>query len=168
MFVNAVSLTEITNIIKLIVGISNISSWNCSLKCHLMLDVFRSGTMQVEKRRFCTQYVQIKYFEASWPGARVAHRIEPLHGSMHAYTKKRNRRDDEHRSYDVRQRCQDYNLMLHNLMVMIQQYLQLTDDSEQHGARNSVDLVRNTEVYHMLRRQQREENRICIWLEDMW
>ena len=50
--------------------------------------------MQVEKRRFCKQYVQIKYFEASWPGALVAHRIQPLHGSMHAHTKKRHR-DDE-------------------------------------------------------------------------
>ena len=33
-------------------------------------------------------YVQIKYFEASWRGALVAHRIQPLHGSMHAHRKK--------------------------------------------------------------------------------
>ena len=38
-------------------------------KCYLTLDVFRSGTMHVEKRPFCRQYVQIKYFEASWPAA---------------------------------------------------------------------------------------------------
>ena len=53
-----------------------------------MLDVFRSGTMQVEKKKLCTPYVQIKYLEASWPGALVAHRIQPLHGSMNAHTEK--------------------------------------------------------------------------------
>ena len=78
--------TEIAKNKKLTVDISKISPWNYSLECYLMLDVFRSGTMQVEKRRFCKQYVQIKYFEASWPGALVAHRIQPLHGSMHAHT----------------------------------------------------------------------------------
>ena len=88
MLVDAVSLTDIANNNKLIVDISKISPWNHSDQCYLMLDVFRSGTMQVEKRRFCTRYVQIKYFEASWPGALVAHRIQPLHGSMHAHTKK--------------------------------------------------------------------------------
>ena len=88
MLVDAVSLTEITESNKLIVDISQFSPWNYSHQCYLMLDVFRSGTMQVEKRRFCTRYVQIKYFEASWPGALVAHRIQPLHGSMHAHTKK--------------------------------------------------------------------------------
>ena len=51
--------------------------WNKSLQCYLMLDVFRSGTMEVEKRKCRTQYVHIKYFEASWPGALVAHRIQP-------------------------------------------------------------------------------------------
>ena len=87
LLVDGVSLTHIANENKLIVDISEISPWNHSEKCYLMLDVFRSGTMQVEKRRFCTRYVQIKYFEASWPGALVAHRIQPLHGSMHAITK---------------------------------------------------------------------------------
>ena len=90
MLVNAVSLTDIANQNKLIVDISKISPWRHADQCYLMLDVFRlrSGTVQVEKRRFCTRYVQIKYFEASWPGALVAHCIEPLHGTMHAQTKK--------------------------------------------------------------------------------
>ena len=87
MLVDAVSLDEIHKNKKLIVDISTMRPWNKSLQCYLMLDVFRSGTMEVEKRRFRTQYVQIKYFEASWPGALVAHRIQPLHGSMHAHTK---------------------------------------------------------------------------------
>ena len=86
--VDAISPTEITKNNKLIVDISKISPWNQLLQYYLMLDVFRTGTMQVEKRRFCTQKVQIKYFEANWPAALVAHRIEPLHISMHAHTKK--------------------------------------------------------------------------------
>ena len=91
MLVDGVSLTQIANKNKLIVDISKISPWNHSEQCYLMLDVFRSGTMQVEKRRFRTRCVQIKYFEASWPGALVAHRIQPLHGSMHAHTKNASR-----------------------------------------------------------------------------
>ena len=88
MLVDAVSLTDIAKNNKLIADISKLSPWNYSYQCYLMLDVCRSGTMQVEKIRFCKQYVQIKYSEASWPGALVAHRIQPLHGSMHAHTEK--------------------------------------------------------------------------------
>ena len=46
---------------------------------------------------------------------------------------------------DVQQRSQNYAFMLHNLMVMIQEYLLLSDDNKQRG-----------------------EHRICIWLEDVW
>ena len=126
-----------------------------------MLDVFRSGTMQVEKRRVCTQYVQIKYFEASWPGALVAHRIEPLPGSMRAHTKKRPRSDHEVQQQvhdDVKQGSQNYASMLHNLMLAIQDYLLLSDDDNRRGALNSLELVKSTA-------QQRGDNRICIWLE---
>ena len=87
MLVDGVSLKHIANENKLIVDISKISPWNRSEQCYLKLHVFRSGTMQVEKRRFCAQYAQIKYYEASWPRALVAHRMQPLHGSMHAHTK---------------------------------------------------------------------------------
>ena len=120
--------------------------------------------MQVEKRRFCTRYVQIKYFEASWPGALVAHRIQPLHGSMHAHTKKRHRSDHEVQQQvhdDVQQRSQNYAFMLHNLMVEIQEYLLLSDDDKQRGALKSLELVGSTA-------QLCEDNRICIWLEDVW
>ena len=65
MLVDAVMLNEIIKNNRLIVDISRFSSLISSLRCYLMLDVFRSGTMQVEKRRLSTQYVQIKYFEAS-------------------------------------------------------------------------------------------------------
>ena len=119
--------------------------------------------MQVEKRRFCKQYVQIKYFEASWPGALVAHRIQPLHGSMHAHTKKRHRSDDELQQQvhnDVQERSQNYAFMLHNLMATIQDYLLLSDDDKQRGALKSLELVGSTA-------QLREDNRICIWLKDV-
>ena len=51
--------------------------------------------------------------------------------------------------------------MLHNLMSMIQDYLLLTDDNKERGALKSLDLVGSTA-------QLREDNRICIWLEDVW
>ena len=44
---------------------------------------------------------------------------------------------------------------------MIQESLLLSDDDKQRGALNSLDLVGSTA-------QLREENRICIWLEDVW
>ena len=120
--------------------------------------------MEGEKRLFGSPYVQIKYFEASWPGALVAHRIQPLHGSMHAHTKKRHRSDDEDQQQvhdDVQQRSQNYAFMLHNLMVMIQEYLLLSDDDKQRRALKSLELVGSTAQLH-------EDNRICIWLEDVW
>ena len=66
-------------------------------------------------------------------------------------------------SYDceVQQRSQNYAFMLHNLMVMIQDYLLLNDDENGSGAVNSLALVNGTS-------QLRENNRICIWLEDVW
>ena len=62
---------------------------------------------------------------------------------------------------DVQQRSQNYAFMLYNLMTMIQEYLLLSDDDKQRGALKSLDLVGSTA-------QLREDNRICIWLEDVW
>ena len=129
-----------------------------------MLDVFRSGTMQVEKRRFCKQHVQIKYFEASWPAALVAHRIQPLHGSMHAHTNKGHRSDDKVQQQfhdEVQQGSRNYAFMLHNLMAAIQEYPVLSGDNKQRGALKSLELVGSTA-------QLREDNKICIWLEGVW
>ena len=92
----------------------------------------------------------------------MAHRIQPLHGSMHAHTKKRRRSGHEVQQQDpndVHQKSQNYAFMLHNLMVMIQEYLLLSDDNKQRGALNSLHLVGSTAQLH-------EDNRICIWLED--
>ena len=62
---------------------------------------------------------------------------------------------------DVQQRCRNYALMLRSLMDMIQDYLLLSDDNTQRGALNSLHLVGSTAQLH-------EDNRICIWLEDVW
>ena len=62
---------------------------------------------------------------------------------------------------EQREHAQNYAFMLHNLMVMIQDYLLLSDDDKQRGALKSLELVGSTA-------QLREDNRICIWLEDVW
>ena len=46
-------------------------------------------------------------------------------------------------------------------MAMIQQYFLLSDDNKQRGALKSLELVGSTAPL-------REDNRICIWLEDVW
>ena len=84
----------------------------------------------------------------------MAHRIQPLPGSMHAHTKKKDRDDQS-------VHAQNYAFMLHNLMGTIQEYLLLSDDDKQRGAQTSLELVGSTA-------EQREDNRICIWLEEVW
>ena len=94
----------------------------------------------------------------------MAHRIQPLPGSMHAHTKKRHRSDDgvQQQVHDeVKESCQNYAYMLQNIMNMIQNYSLLSDDDEQRRALNSLDHVGGTG-------QLRENYRICIWLEDVW
>ena len=121
--------------------------------------------------------MQIKYLEASWPQAFVAHRIQPLSGTMHAQTKRKACYDDEpwHQVNDevwqksrwqpvdleVWQTCCNYVSMLRNLMKTIQEYLVLSDDDQHSGAMKSQRLVGSTA-------ELREHNRICIWLEDVW
>ena len=66
------------------------------------------------------------------------------------------------RTHDAQEdHAENYASMLHNLMVTIQDYLLLSDDNEQRGALKSLELVGSTA-------QLREDNRICIWLEDVW
>ena len=50
--------------------------------------------------------------------------------------------------------------MLHDLMISIQEYLMLSDDSTEHGARRSLELVGRTA-------HSREGNVICVWLEEI-
>ena len=104
------------------------------MKCYLDLDVFRSDTMHVVKRRFSKQYVQIRYVEASWPGDLVGHDAQ---------------RGDP----------QSYAHMLSKVMAGIQEYLLLSDDDKKSAALKSLKLVNGTA-------QQRDDNVICIWLQD--
>ena len=156
--------TEIVKNQKLIVDLELLTEWNSNSQCYLWLYVSRPGTMQVEKKRFCKRYVQIRYFEGSWPAALVAHRFQPLPGSMRALTKKRNREDEgnqqwQSHEHEQRANAQDYVHMLHNLQLGLQEYLLLSDDNQQSGALQSLALVCSTA-------EQREHNRICIWLDD--
>ena len=50
--------------------------------------------------------------------------------------------------------------MLHNLMDTMQNYLLLNDNDKERGALQSLELVDRFA-------QVREDNRICIWLEDV-
>ena len=50
--------------------------------------------------------------------------------------------------------------MLHNLMVVIQDYLLHRDDDKQREALKFLELVGGI--------AQLCEDRICIWLEDVW
>ena len=50
--------------------------------------------------------------------------------------------------------------MLHDLMVTIHEYLLLSDDDKQRGRLNSLEIVGSTA-------QLRDDNRICIWLQDV-
>ena len=60
--------------------------------------------------------------------------------------------------------ARNYRLMLTNLMVMIQEYLLLSDDDKQSGALKSLELVGSTA--ELREKRLRENNRICIWRED--
>ena len=74
------------------------------------------------------------------------------------------RSDDNSQQQDhdeVKQSSQNYAFMLQDLMAMIQEYLLLNDDDKHRGALTSVELVGSTA-------QLREDNRICMWLEDVW
>ena len=82
----------------------------------------------------------------------MAHRIQPLRGSMNAHTKTRRQDQCVH--------AQSYASMLHNLMDTIQNYLLLNDNDKERGALKSLELVDSTA-------QVREDNRLCIWLEDV-
>ena len=98
----------------------------------------------------------------------MAHRIQPLHGSMRAHTQKRQRQDETNMQWRYRcgqneqhEHACSYRTMLRNLMDAIQTYLLLSDDDNRSGAQKSLNLVRSTAW-------QPEDNRICIWLEEAW
>ena len=60
----------------------------------------------------------------------MAHRLQPLPASMKAHRQKRHRSDE----FEQQDHAQNYALMLHNLMVTIQDYLLLSDNDRERGA----------------------------------
>lgn len=108
--------------------------------------------MEVEKRTFRTQYVRNPYVEARWPGARVAHRIQP-HARIYERTY-------EKLAMNSASTLKATHSMLHILMDTIQNYLLLNGNDKERGALTSWELVDSTA-------QVREDNRIWRWLEDV-
>ena len=117
--------------------------------------------MEVEKRQFRKRYVQIKYFEASWPEAHVAHRIQPLHGSLRAHTKK---------GTALMMRTSSRSMMTSSRGLTVRIHVAESNGHDsgvslaqrrQQTALNSLHLVGSTAPLH-------GDNRICIWLEDVW
>ena len=106
---------------------------------------FLPASMEVHKRYIYTQRMEIVYWEASWPAAKVAHRIKPLAGCLQSHTKKRPR-------YDMK----NYKDMLKDLMVEIQGYLLLKQDDDD-LMKKSMDLVPRFP----------REPVICVWLKDI-
>ena len=83
------------------------------------------------------------------------HRLTPNHGSIEATTKKRANCD----GYDPYRNASNYQLMLRNLMVTLQEYLVLMNDDIERGAQKSLELV-DREAGH------KDDHMICIWLQD--
>ena len=65
-----------------------------------------------------------------------------------------------HRDDDQGDHAQTYAFMLHSPLVSTQEYLLLSDDDKERGALTSSKLVNSTA-------QNRDDHRICIWLEDI-
>ena len=61
----------------------------------------------------------------------------------------------------IQQRCGNYKKMVKLLVSLIQDYLVLSDDNTHRGALKSLELVKSSAQLH-------EDNRICIWLEEVW
>ena len=153
MLLRHVSLESIVEKGMLLADISQFSEWNPREDCFLKMHVFQTGTMNVEEKRFRSALWQIKYFEANWPGLPVVHRLTPNHGSIEATTKKR-ANDDQYEPY---RKASNYQLMLRNLMVTLQEYLVLMNDDTKRGAERSLALVGGQAEHN-------DEHMICLWL----
>ena len=98
--------------------------------------------MQVQKLAATSDFMHIKWLEASWPGASTFHRLRPLPGSIrgHVQNKKRAHGDDRDPWTDA----ENYCLMLDTLMGTIQDFLVLSDTAEERGVENSLALLNRT------------------------
>ena len=82
----------------------------------------------------------------------MAHRIEPLHGTMNTHTKKK--------AHDAqRGDPQSYAHMLSKVMAGIHEYLWLSYDNKKSRTLKSFKLVGSIA-------RQRDDNMICICLQD--
>ena len=96
----------------------------------------------------------------------MLHRIAPNPGSMQGHLTKKKQRQNEKPQNPIplnpMDPVEEYACMLEILMAKIQEYLLLSDDAEQSGAHKSLELVGRRNA------RQRDDNVICIWLEDYW
>ena len=142
MLLGTVSLQYLVYDEMVIADISKIFNWNWYRECYVELDSFRRGTRQVQKFAVCTEFLHIKWLEASWPAASTFHRLRPLPGSIrgHVQNKKRAHGDDGDPWTDAENYCQ----MLSTLMISIQDFLVLSDTAEERGVENSLALLNRT------------------------
>ena len=89
MLLRTVSLEYLVTDNNVIAHISKIFSWNCNRGYYVELDSFRRGTMTVQKFPARSQFMHIKWLEASWPGASTFHRLQPLPGSVRGHVQKK-------------------------------------------------------------------------------
>ena len=142
MLLGTVSLQYLVYDEMVIADISKIFNWNWYRECYVELNSFRRGTRQVQKFAVCTEFLHIKWLEASWPAASTFHRLRPLPGSIrgHVQNKKRAHGDDRDPWTDAENYCH----MLSNLMGTIQDFLVLSDTAEERGAEKSLALLDRT------------------------
>ena len=146
---------------KLIVDIATIKPWDYKLDCYLKLNAFIMGTREIKPIFIKARYVQIKYLEASWPGDPVVHRLTPNPGSMKGHMKKKQKKDGLEMTYQEQKESADgYKSMLCELMTELQDYLLLTDDTEQTLQKASLDLCPSL--------QDCGDHLICFWLQQLW
>ena len=158
MLLRTVSLEYLVTDNNVIADISKIFSWNCNRGYYVELDSFRRGTMTVQKFPARSQFMHIKWLEASWPGASTFHRLQPLPGSIRGHVQKKRAHGDDR---DPWTDAQNYCHMLSNLMGTIQDFLVLSDTAEERGAEKSLALLDRTAA-------SSDDNVICMGLTEFW
>ena len=79
-------------------------------------------TPTVSERKIHKRFLELKHFEANWPGEAVANRITPTHGGINSQTNKRTHKEAESinpSDPEVIRSCESYKDMLGNLLDKI-------------------------------------------------
>ena len=142
MLLRTVSLEYLVTDNNVIADISKIFSWNWNRGYYFELNSFRRGTRQVQKFAVCTEFLHIKWLEASWPAASTFHRLRPLPGSIRGHVQNKKRAHGYDR--DLWTDAENYLQMLSTLMISIQDFLVLSDTAEERGVENSLALLNRT------------------------